>query len=191
MTETTKLIFCLSQCLCRQLHYGLTGLKQSCYSVCILLCLLLSLFVSCRPPLWLPQTRTVKPTRICWSEPDSRVWTPSIDTSPNSSTPRSESQYPSSYLYLFNTLCLSVQLSACLTLSFRVFEFTVSFPLETELVVTVMDHDLIGADDVIGETRVDLENRFYSRHRAACGLALYYDTLVSQLQHESLATTTC
>ncbi|KAM6946878.1 fer-1-like protein 4 [Lycodopsis pacificus] len=58
----------------------------------------------------------------------------------------------------------------------EVFEFTVSFPLETELVVTVMDHDLIGADDVIGETRVDLENRFYSRHRAACGLALYYDT---------------
>ncbi|KAM6927320.1 LOW QUALITY PROTEIN: fer-1-like protein 4 [Xenentodon cancila] len=58
----------------------------------------------------------------------------------------------------------------------EVFEFTVSFPLETELVITVMDHDLIGADDVIGETRIDLENRFYSRHRASCGLALYYDT---------------
>ncbi|XP_056293793.1 fer-1-like protein 4 [Pseudoliparis swirei] len=58
----------------------------------------------------------------------------------------------------------------------EVFEFTVSFPLETELVVVVLDHDIIGADDVIGETRVDLENRFYSRHRASCGLALYYDT---------------
>ncbi|XP_029287824.1 LOW QUALITY PROTEIN: fer-1-like protein 4 [Cottoperca gobio] len=58
----------------------------------------------------------------------------------------------------------------------EVFEITVSFPLETELVITVMDHDLIGADDVIGETRVDLENRFYSRHRPSCGLALYYDT---------------
>ncbi|KAI3369771.1 hypothetical protein L3Q82_024597 [Scortum barcoo] len=58
----------------------------------------------------------------------------------------------------------------------EVFEFTASFPLETELVITVMDHDLVGADDVIGETRVDLENRFYSRHRASCGLALYYDT---------------
>ncbi|KAM7401688.1 hypothetical protein PAMP_016984 [Pampus punctatissimus] len=57
-----------------------------------------------------------------------------------------------------------------------VFELTVSFPLETELVVKVMDHDLVGSDDVIGETRVDLENRFYSRHRACCGLALYYDT---------------
>uniref|UniRef100_A0A7N6B0G8 C2 domain-containing protein n=1 Tax=Anabas testudineus TaxID=64144 RepID=A0A7N6B0G8_ANATE len=58
----------------------------------------------------------------------------------------------------------------------EVFELTVSFPLETELVIMVMDHDLIGSDDVIGETRVDLENRFYSRHRASCGLALYYDT---------------
>uniref|UniRef100_A0A671YFG7 Fer-1 like family member 4 n=1 Tax=Sparus aurata TaxID=8175 RepID=A0A671YFG7_SPAAU len=58
----------------------------------------------------------------------------------------------------------------------EVFEFTVSFPLETDLVVRVLDHDLVGSDDVIGETRVDLENRFYSRHRATCGLALYYDT---------------
>ncbi|XP_054473008.1 fer-1-like protein 4 [Anoplopoma fimbria] len=58
----------------------------------------------------------------------------------------------------------------------EVFEFTLSFPLETELVITVMDHDIIGADDMIGETRVDLENRFYSRHKASCGLALYYDT---------------
>lgn len=68
-------------------------------------------------------------------------------------------------------------------LYFRVFELTVSFPLETELVITVMDHDLIGADDVIGETRVDLENRFYSRHLASCGLALYYDTLVPTTQN--------
>ncbi|KAK2861740.1 hypothetical protein Q5P01_001273 [Channa striata] len=58
----------------------------------------------------------------------------------------------------------------------EVFELTVSFPLETELVVTVMDHDLVGSDDVIGDTRVDLENRFYSNHRASCGLALHYDT---------------
>ncbi|XP_019716008.1 fer-1-like protein 4 [Hippocampus comes] len=57
----------------------------------------------------------------------------------------------------------------------EVFELTVSFPLETELSIRVMDHDMVGADDLIGETRVDLENRFYSRHRATCGLALYYD----------------
>ncbi|XP_008318944.1 fer-1-like protein 4 [Cynoglossus semilaevis] len=58
----------------------------------------------------------------------------------------------------------------------EVFEFTVSFPLETDLLIKVMDHDLVGSDDAIGETQVDLENRFYSRHRASCGLALYYDT---------------
>lgn len=69
-------------------------------------------------------------------------------------------------------------------MSSRVFELTVSFPLETELVITVMDHDLVGSDDVIGETRVDLENRFYSRHRASCGLALYYDTLVPPLSQD-------
>lgn len=65
-----------------------------------------------------------------------------------------------------------------------------SFPLETDLVVRVMDHDLVGSDDVIGETHVDLENRFYSRHRASCGLALYYDTLVPQIHHVSLRTMT-
>ncbi|XP_029946768.1 fer-1-like protein 4 [Salarias fasciatus] len=57
----------------------------------------------------------------------------------------------------------------------EVFELTVSFPLETELQIKVMDHNFVGSNDVIGETRVDLENRFYSRHRASCGLALYYD----------------
>uniref|UniRef100_A0A3B1KAX2 Fer-1 like family member 4 n=1 Tax=Astyanax mexicanus TaxID=7994 RepID=A0A3B1KAX2_ASTMX len=57
----------------------------------------------------------------------------------------------------------------------EVFELTVSFPLETELNIIIFDHDLVGSDDMIGETRIDLENRFYSRHRAGCGLALYYD----------------
>ncbi|XP_076863627.1 fer-1-like protein 4 [Brachyhypopomus gauderio] len=57
----------------------------------------------------------------------------------------------------------------------EVFEVTVSFPLETELTLMVFDHDLVGSDDVIGETHVDLENRFFSWHRAGCGLALYYD----------------
>uniref|UniRef100_A0A8C9VVM1 Fer-1-like protein 4 n=1 Tax=Scleropages formosus TaxID=113540 RepID=A0A8C9VVM1_SCLFO len=57
----------------------------------------------------------------------------------------------------------------------EVFELTLSFPLETELTLMVFDHDLVGSDDLIGETHIDLENRFYSRHRAGCGIALYYD----------------
>ena len=43
------------------------------------------------------------------------------------------------------------------------------------LTVQVVDWDLVGADDLIGETRIDLENRFYSRHRATCGVANTYD----------------
>ncbi|XP_057217290.1 fer-1-like protein 4 isoform X2 [Triplophysa rosa] len=57
----------------------------------------------------------------------------------------------------------------------EVFELTLSFPLETELTLYIFDHDLVGSDDLIGETSVDLENRFFSRHRAGCGLALHYD----------------
>ncbi|XP_077108019.1 fer-1-like protein 4 [Ranitomeya variabilis] len=58
----------------------------------------------------------------------------------------------------------------------EVFELTISFPVESELTISVFDHDLIGSDDLIGETKMDLENRFYSNHRPNCGLALQYDT---------------
>ena len=44
------------------------------------------------------------------------------------------------------------------------------------LTVRVMDNDIAGTDDLIGETKIDLENRFYSRHRATCGIANYYHT---------------
>ena len=43
------------------------------------------------------------------------------------------------------------------------------------LTVQLIDWDLVGSDDVIGETRIDLENRFYSRHRATSGIATKYD----------------
>uniref|UniRef100_A0A8C9FHX0 C2 domain-containing protein n=1 Tax=Pavo cristatus TaxID=9049 RepID=A0A8C9FHX0_PAVCR len=58
----------------------------------------------------------------------------------------------------------------------EVVELTVSFPMESELTVAVFDHDLVGSDDLIGETKIDLENRFYSKHRANCGVASQYDT---------------
>uniref|UniRef100_A0A8C5QKH4 C2 domain-containing protein n=1 Tax=Leptobrachium leishanense TaxID=445787 RepID=A0A8C5QKH4_9ANUR len=57
----------------------------------------------------------------------------------------------------------------------EVFELTISYPLETELTILVYDHDLIGSDDLIGETKMDLENRFYSNHRANCGVASQFD----------------
>uniref|UniRef100_A0A8D0DJR1 C2 domain-containing protein n=1 Tax=Salvator merianae TaxID=96440 RepID=A0A8D0DJR1_SALMN len=58
----------------------------------------------------------------------------------------------------------------------EVLEMSISFPMESELTVSVFDHDLVGSDDLIGETKIDLENRFYSNHRANCGLASQYDT---------------
>ncbi|KAI3356016.1 hypothetical protein L3Q82_017285 [Scortum barcoo] len=56
----------------------------------------------------------------------------------------------------------------------RSFEMHVTFPQESLLTVLIYDHDLVGGDDLIGETRIDLENRFYSRHRATCGLPTEY-----------------
>ncbi|KAG8570137.1 hypothetical protein GDO81_011111, partial [Engystomops pustulosus] len=57
----------------------------------------------------------------------------------------------------------------------RSFEIQATFPKESLLTILIYDHDLIGTDDLIGETRIDLENRFYSRHRATCGLQSQYE----------------
>ncbi|XP_053184260.1 fer-1-like protein 6 [Scomber japonicus] len=56
----------------------------------------------------------------------------------------------------------------------RSFEMQVTFPRESLLSVAIYDYDMVGGDDLIGETRIDLENRFYSRHRATCGLPAEY-----------------
>jgi hypothetical protein len=48
--------------------------------------------------------------------------------------------------------------------------------MESMLTVAVYDWDLVGTDDLIGETKIDLENRFYSKHRATCGIAQTYST---------------
>ncbi len=54
------------------------------------------------------------------------------------------------------------------------FEFDAIFPEESLLTVVVMDWDLIG-DDMIGMTRIDLENRLYSRHYSSCGRQQSYE----------------
>ncbi|CAK6447630.1 unnamed protein product [Pipistrellus nathusii] len=40
----------------------------------------------------------------------------------------------------------------------EVLELSISLPAEPELTVAVFDHDLVGSDDLIGETHIDLEN---------------------------------
>lgn len=57
----------------------------------------------------------------------------------------------------------------------RCFEIEATFPQDSLLTVQIYDWDLVGSDDMVGETKIDLENRFYSRHRANCGLTEHYE----------------
>ena len=52
----------------------------------------------------------------------------------------------------------------------KVFDIPAIFPYDHTLSVTVMDADRMSRDDLVGTTVIDVENRFYSRHRATCGL---------------------
>uniref|UniRef100_A0A3Q1H831 Otoferlin n=1 Tax=Anabas testudineus TaxID=64144 RepID=A0A3Q1H831_ANATE len=54
------------------------------------------------------------------------------------------------------------------------FDVEATFPMDSTLTVSIYDWDLVGTDDLIGETKIDLENRFYSKHRATCGIACNY-----------------
>ncbi|XP_070555288.1 otoferlin-like isoform X9 [Ptychodera flava] len=56
----------------------------------------------------------------------------------------------------------------------KCFEFEATFPQESMLTVQIYDWDLVGVDDLIGESKIDLENRYYSRHRAVCGISEEY-----------------
>ena len=47
-------------------------------------------------------------------------------------------------------------------------------PRDSKLTVKVYDHDLIGANDLIGSTDIDIEDRFLSWRRASCGLSQQY-----------------
>ncbi|XP_073239418.1 myoferlin-like [Porites lutea] len=58
----------------------------------------------------------------------------------------------------------------------KMFELTAFIPISKDLNITVMDYDFIGKDDKIGETVVDLENRFLSKFGATCGLPQSYCT---------------
>lgn len=58
----------------------------------------------------------------------------------------------------------------------RVFQFDAKIPMEKDLTVQIFDWDLIGTDDKIGQTTIDLENRYYTKYRAWCGLPKSYYT---------------
>ncbi|XP_064115112.1 myoferlin-like [Macrobrachium nipponense] len=56
----------------------------------------------------------------------------------------------------------------------HVFEVSGLLPLYKDLKIQVYDRDLMSSDDLIGETVIDLENRYLSRHRATLGLPRQY-----------------
>uniref|UniRef100_A0A5K3EPL3 Otoferlin n=1 Tax=Mesocestoides corti TaxID=53468 RepID=A0A5K3EPL3_MESCO len=71
----------------------------------------------------------------------------------------------------------------------KMFQFEVEFPTTTVLHIEVMDHDILGSDDMIGQTVIDLESRFHSPHRATCGLAkTYYSHSYAQWRDSKLPT---
>ena len=58
---------------------------------------------------------------------------------------------------------------------FRSFDIEAVFPMDSMLRVQVMDYDTLSADDLIGETVIDLENRLFSKYRGSCGVSSTYE----------------
>ncbi|KAH8869934.1 Myoferlin [Schistosoma japonicum] len=71
----------------------------------------------------------------------------------------------------------------------KMFQMKCILPIEKELHVMVKDYDAVGADDIIGKTDIDLENRRLTKYRATCGLPQsYYVSGPNQWRDSKLPT---
>ena len=59
------------------------------------------------------------------------------------------------------------------------YELPANLPIDHTLEITVMDHDLLSANDLIGKATIDLENHYLTKHSALCGLPQSFHKLVS------------
>ncbi|CAF3792253.1 unnamed protein product, partial [Rotaria sp. Silwood1] len=56
------------------------------------------------------------------------------------------------------------------------YEFDVQLPFQSLIRIQIWDWDMTSSNDMIGETKIDIENRWFSCHRATCGLPKRYDS---------------
>lgn len=130
------------------------------------------LCLSPRQQICIPQTSTGRPTHTSPSSSESQTSRTKRITSLNNSTLCLESQY--CWLKSPHSLLDNIKANINCLQSPRSFDIEATLPMDSTLTVSIYDWDLVGTDDLIGETKIDLENRYYSKHRAICGISSSY-----------------